>query len=450
MKKTIAVILAFLVLVTMLVSCEHFVPAGEDERPSLPSSGEGTAPAGGTEATDGTEPAEENHGFTVFPEGNYLADPMFDTDEYLPDYDVDLSSVHRFSTLDNLCSTETTVYSIRNGLDAGSSLFITYMDKATGISLPLCGKPECMHNDGNCNANVNRPRGLCVYDGKLYWQDYGQVMRMNLDGTEREKVCYYSDYGSNLVIVFHRGYVYYTSEKNDIKDGKAGNRVRVCALPLAGGDPIVLLDRFVDGGVNCLLMPVGRDVYIMLNMALQKKGGGEDDLRDRVELLRWDTKTRKGELLYSADAPEGAVYSRYSFRPIPGDGIYFDLCGVPRDFRQIVYRYSFETGEVEPIMELYEGPGDYFTAPFFTRDYIIVEHGGTGDTLFYRNMLLYNYEGEPVKRLTPGDEYYFQTFFGMDEENLYGMCTILEEDRKFDAFFAVPLDGSEVILIDKY
>ena len=249
MKKTIAVILAFLVLVTMLVSCEHFVPAGEDERPSLPSSGEGTAPAGGTEATDGTEPAEENHGFTVFPEGNYLADPMFDTDEYLPDYDVDLSSVHRFSTLDNLCSTETTVYSIRNGLDAGSSLFITYMDKATGISLPLCGKPECMHNDGNCNANVNRPRGLCVYDGKLYWQDYGQVMRMNLDGTEREKVCYYSDYGSNLVIVFHRGYVYYTSEKNDIKDGKAGNRVRVCALPLAGGDPIVLLDRFVDGGV---------------------------------------------------------------------------------------------------------------------------------------------------------------------------------------------------------
>ena len=52
--------------------------------------------------------------------------------------------------------------------------------------------------------------------------------------------------------------------------------------------------------------------------------------------------------------------------------------------------------------------------------------------------------------MTPGDEYYFQTFFGMDEENLYGMCTILEEDRKFDAFFAVPLDGSEVILIDKY
>ncbi len=444
-------LLSAVLLLTFLTGCEHFTPDdGTESRPpvTLPSE-EGTVPTGGPEATDGAEPSEENHGFTVFPEGDYLADPMFDTDEYLPDYDVDLSSIHRLSTGDNFCGTETTVYYIRNGHQADSPRLITYMDKATGVSLPLCGKPECMHDDENCNAYVFSPAGLSVYNGKLYWQDSGQVMRMNLDGTEREKLRNCAVSVSSQCIAFHRGYVYYTTESNDAENGVAGYRLKIYASSLDGGS-FVLLDRFVEGGVNCLLKPVGREVYIMLNMALQKKGGGEDDLQDRVELLRWDTKTRQGELLYSADAPEGAVYSRYSFRPIPGDGIYFDLCGEPRDFRQIVYKYSFETGEAEPFMELYKGPEDYFTAPFFTRDYIIVEHGGTGDTLFYRDMLLYTYEGEMVKRLTPGDAYYFQIFYGMDEENLYGMCTIIEEDKWLEVFFAAPLDGGEGIIIDQY
>ena len=105
--------------------------------------------------------------------------------------------------------------------------FIRYYDKSTGLSDPLCGRPECTHTGSDCNACVfNQSKGLSYYEGKLYWMGYESdpgreralfsVMRMNLDGSGRESV--HSEEIKQLLsgkgfdsVFFHRGYVYYSA-----------------------------------------------------------------------------------------------------------------------------------------------------------------------------------------------------------------------------------------------
>lgn len=43
----------------------------------------------------------------------------------------------------------------------------SHADLATGISGPLCSKPECTRTDRSCNAY-----GLSMYDGRIYWVEY--------------------------------------------------------------------------------------------------------------------------------------------------------------------------------------------------------------------------------------------------------------------------------------
>lgn len=109
MKRTITILLAL--ALALLTSCELMVP-GPTERPSigLPSEPAGTGEPTPAETAD---PTVDEYGFTIFSEGNYLADPKFDTDEFLPDYDADPAFVHYESTRGStLCQAEDTIYSL--------------------------------------------------------------------------------------------------------------------------------------------------------------------------------------------------------------------------------------------------------------------------------------------------------------------------------------------------
>lgn len=57
-------------------------------------------------------------------------------------------------------------------------LMIYYIDKETGESTALCGKPDCDHtyseSDRSCNAYTNA-RFLTYYDGKLYYSNTDRV-----------------------------------------------------------------------------------------------------------------------------------------------------------------------------------------------------------------------------------------------------------------------------------
>lgn len=69
-----------------------------------------------------------------------------------------------------------------------------YGDHGSDTIIKLCGRPDCMHNNADCNAFFNRGCSICYYDGHLYtvqrMSDYRnhELIRMDLDGTNRISV----------------------------------------------------------------------------------------------------------------------------------------------------------------------------------------------------------------------------------------------------------------------
>jgi len=100
----------------------------------------------------------------------------------------------------------------------GSNGYVYYIDKATENTTILCGKPECSHDDEDCNAYAGT--ALTYYDGKLYYfsdsgSSWTQVYSMNLDGTDHTLVQTLDidsagdSYVGYAEPIIHRGVVYF-------------------------------------------------------------------------------------------------------------------------------------------------------------------------------------------------------------------------------------------------
>lgn len=82
-----------------------------------------------------------------------------------------------------------------------SDNMVYFSDKEYHDWMPLCAKPDCKHNDKNCNAYIDS-ESLILYDRYLYYIEGSgmhefmensklkvNLCRMNLDGTGHETVC---------------------------------------------------------------------------------------------------------------------------------------------------------------------------------------------------------------------------------------------------------------------
>ena len=480
MKKSMYILLTIIMLLLVLTGCEHFAPGGgQVERPPL-------TPADDP-ADEPEDPTVDEYGFTLFPEGNYLADPMFDTDEYLPDYDVDLAFLEYGSSWDSaICSTEDTIFSF-TCYASDTDHLLRYTDKATGLTLPLCGKPECTHDNINCNAWVGRQAyGFRLYDGKLMWVDeeagMWYLMRMNRDGTEREKLTYLNlkgnQLGSNKEFFMHRGYIYFLWENmNLVENGEPAHGLYIYAQPIDGGESFAILD-LVQVGKNTIphvwAVPAGNDIYIVLSWTEypEEDSGAR---RKTVQLYRWSSETRKAEQLCSAAdlpwdiSPEGG-YPRVA----PGDGIYF-VTGTKKDdpehpiyavgsrgeqgwiMEYTLIRYAFDNGEFEEIstFSLPNGSGVVMLAEenIFLYGPMYAEENC---------MRGYDYEGKPVFQSGPlmmPDEsseedsrsYCYFQMLAEDGEYIYYMFVNFDPPVNYHqpgkdlCVFAAPLDGGEIL-----
>lgn len=277
-------ILGILLSLFFLSSCTPAEP-GSSNSPGTPSP-VGTAPGGEAQPTKAP---------------NYLSDPKFDTKDPLPQYDHDNSWTHLLGSSTN-CATEDTLYF---KLTDQNHQYIGYVDLATGISGPLCGKPECLHNDEQCNAymRMGHPGGWSIYDGKLYWIELDEnwepaVYCMNLDGTNRATVCPIDDswfrrITGNPTFAFHRGYAIIAGKGEMVADGVAGRGVLVYAVSLSTGEATAILERSVDAETIPAIIAVPfRD---MLYLAYTEETGEQR----RLDISVWSLKTHETTLLYS-------------------------------------------------------------------------------------------------------------------------------------------------------
>lgn len=111
-----------------------------------------------------------------------------------------------------------------HGVDRSMETFIYFCPRGEATFYPLCSKPNCAHNDRNCNAFAGRVFGY--YDGALYGAEMGfthiDVVKMNLDGTDHQKLTSLdiSDAVNNggVVYVFHHGKLYVWTTPMDEDD----------------------------------------------------------------------------------------------------------------------------------------------------------------------------------------------------------------------------------------
>ena len=217
--------------------------------------------------------------------------------------------------------------------------YIRYCEKDGSDYGVVCGKPECVHDNGNaiaynreknCNGYVGSVRAyMWIADGKLWYVDdytylktypWGVIMRMDLDGTNREMVKPIPKpdlpYGDGMYpqnICYHRGMLYSYVFGGSIEGGEPSQPFLAMALPLDGDEWITIYDSGRDFHFGSI-MPVGDYCYIT-DMAWSYADPSilEDDnydgevITDRNEeiLLRWCSVTGETEELYRGNEMGG-------------------------------------------------------------------------------------------------------------------------------------------------
>ena len=107
---------------------------------------------------------------------------------------------------------------------------------------PLCGKPNCLHNDNNCNAWCGWME-IGYFDGALYAAGSSQktdaaldIIRMNLDGTDHKLVFTLNDSRLNDKMItwrFHHGKLFVLGYDSDYEQPQGEQLDYLLAVDLA-------------------------------------------------------------------------------------------------------------------------------------------------------------------------------------------------------------------------
>ncbi|MCI8401707.1 MAG: hypothetical protein HFI38_06395 [Lachnospiraceae bacterium] len=273
----------------------------------------------------------------------HLADPQFDTDEYLERYDHDNGWARSGNVA---CITNNTLYF----MPPIYGNYILYADLASGISGPLCGKPECFHMDESCSAYVyGYAEGMTSYDNHLYWGERRifqpvEIYSMEYDGTNRQKVKEL-DYNLNQHVnvnydmFFHRGYIYVGGGVSEVSEGQPYCGALVYTVSLnRDEEEIIILDKDfpAETEVRVQMLAWRNDIYIVLYTW--------KDSVDHLSLYRWDSKTRELHELYDEDI------SFWVFKAwVTDTGILFSSSG-----NSVIYQYDFAAEQLALLFDFNE------------------------------------------------------------------------------------------------
>ena len=428
--------------------------------PSLFSCGPKGGASGSDSSGDGPEQTQELYSpngapedstvvFTSYPEGNYLADAKFDTDDPLPAYDCDTS----FDFGCPIASDGTTVFTAVIAEDGNT--YMMFYDKASGITSPLCGKPECFHDEADCGAylcgNMESVVSLSVYDGMLYWAQWRgsvRLFRSKTDGTAREELKTFPG-GNSTTAFLHRGYLYIKNLSSTIVDEKPVTNTTLTAYPLDGGDavPILSFDSY-----DMTVKPLGNTIYIMAKNVEGRDLGINEWGTEEYELYAWDTKTRRADLLASEKTEEFCLsIASQDFIPVRGDGIYFQSMMEYKDDEgswtsyASVRKYSFASGKVEEVVPRLscEDFDRFFFLTFLSGQIFGRGISKTLGVCVYATDL----DGKLTASheinsafLTPGSHMY--EVVGVDGENVYYNCYNASTDNYERFVLAMPISAS--------
>lgn len=344
-----------------------------------------------------------------------------------------------------------------------SEHYIKYADKATGISGVLCGRPECRHNDKNCNAYVEDARCLLMDGGRLYWMaveftDSGSIYvlySMALDGTDRRKEAELpegfipSSTAAHRHYLLYDGWLYFGDVSSEIVNGEQILYNYVAAAPIGSKqEPFVILkEETMDRGYSNLAVQFYKGDLYILTCEPSPLSGDEKYLYD-CTLRRWNAEMDELETLYEDES----VLNWSSELWVTDDGVLFNrnTSTTYGPLENRIYKYHFDSGECEYLFDngIYGWANMGLIADGLVSGHQITDRNdGTYD--FY--VMLKDFEGnvlvDETYTLDIRDEYANYDIFGIDfvgrdeEYAYYSTFSFDEEGTSYVSLVSVALDG---------
>ena len=222
------------------------------------------------DSSDGNESQDSTNSSSTQSSSSDVDDPTSD------DTELALSGFQRNMNINSplrlptVCKTENGYYLQNEGV-------LYFFDSALGRMIVVCGKPECPHNDVDCNAWINS-KLLSYYDGKLYYaqgdsihNSYITLCSMNLDGTDHKdiQVIQKAETGWRVNCadpIFVNGVVYFMEPDHSVYRVGLGQNVENAVMLIAGeqekmldtsgwkfwadGETVYAMNRYMDNNGN--------------------------------------------------------------------------------------------------------------------------------------------------------------------------------------------------------
>ncbi|MBD5467410.1 MAG: hypothetical protein HDR21_04560 [Lachnospiraceae bacterium] len=281
-----------------------------------------------------------------------------------------------------------------------------FMDKESGRVVPLCNRPDCVHEGEGCNAYFREQHDdgggvdkqyLQYYEGNLYAvglseDAYVSLFRIKADGSAEWEIStklYRTDYSVTghwkpPEILIDDGYVYFVDWYQKIK--------KLERMPIGGGTSEILFEGDSDASAV--------DIY---------------QIKSNDGVLFFQV------INYPDDMPENLTGALYCYDPAAGQcnlvKVFAGPCSVQNGFvyhssPEGLCRYSIQDQTTEILVNRPMNVPNIT----LTREYIILcDQRKDGATL-----TLYDYEGEEINTVpnTLGLVWYF----GGDSDMLFGEC----------------------------
>lgn len=315
-------------------------------------------------------------------------------------------------------------------------------DKSSGVSAPLCSKPECSHGSKECNSYYTG-NSFCLCGGELYLVNDRvggstlEVSAMSPDGTNRRTVLTIEDElyktnwaGSSLsnpTYIFHRGSLYFGGTVETVVDGNPQKTACLMGYSLDSENSGKLIYS-AENAKDFNFQPKGDNLYICA------------EFEDRLEVMEYAALDGSLKTIYSGEMPfDGLKFKAFD------DGIFF----ADSSEKAEVYRLDFD-GNMEKILDFNEGEEKSYYLYGFYDDKII---GGCPEgSDFY--VKIKELSGKDVldseitnDEVAPGEPlYYFP--IGADEDYLYIHSKVWADSGYGDYFHGINLKNGKAKLLE--
>ena len=153
-----------------------------------------------------------------------------------------------YNNFECMSESDSVIYKLVN-----SRTSIYYYDKASGISGPLCGKPDCNHTGQDCDSYIGSAMALQYYNGSLYFiaGDLNSPSEMwlwkaDVNGENREKLKQIDV--PNIIMIYqpqccfiHRDRLFLLCLTYHIENGVPMAHTAVLSSPLDGSEEFTIL-----------------------------------------------------------------------------------------------------------------------------------------------------------------------------------------------------------------